>query len=198
MKEIINFFYEIGILKNIKRSGWWTLGIKDPESVAEHSFRAAIIAYSLAKLEGANAEKSALICLFHDITESRTGDVNKISARYLDFKGAEKKAAEKQVFMLPKSISNEIMSFFEEFNEKKTKEGIIAHDAEQLECAIHAKEYLEIGYKSAADWIKNVKDKRLITKTARDLLETMEKTSPTDWWAGLKKIPNDRKPTDKN
>lgn len=193
MKNIINFFYEIGVLKNIKRSGWWAAGIKDPESVAEHSYRAAIIAYVLAKVEGANAEKAALICLFHDIGESRIGDVNKVNARYLDFKDAEKKAVKEQVSKLPENIKDEIASFFSEINEKKTKEGIIAHDADQLECAIQAKEYLEIGYKSTANWIKNVKDKRLITKTAKDLLETMEKTDSTEWWYGLKKIPNDKK-----
>lgn len=193
MRNLINFFYEIGVLKNIKRSGWWIAGIKDPESVAEHSYRAAIIAYVLAKVEGANAEKAALICLFHDIGESRVGDVNKVNARYLDFKDAEKKAVKEQVSKLPENIKDEIASFFSEINEKKTKEGIIAHDAEQLECAIQAKEYLEIGYKSTADWIKNVKNNRLITKTAKDLLETMEKTNSTEWWHGLKKIPNDKK-----
>lgn len=192
MKEIINFFYEIGMLKRIKRSGWWAAGIKDPESVAEHSYRAAIIAYVIAKLENVNAEKAALICLFHDIGESRIGDLNKINARYINSKEAEKKAIKDQVSKLPENVKGNIISFFDEIEDKKTKEGIIAHDAEQLECAIQAKEYMEQGYNTET-WIKNIKNNRLITKTARDLLETMEKTSSTDWWKGLKKIPNDRK-----
>ncbi|MBF0384955.1 MAG: HD domain-containing protein, partial [Candidatus Omnitrophica bacterium] len=40
----VNLFAEAGLLKRVKRSGWWVAGIKDPESVAEHSFRCAVIA----------------------------------------------------------------------------------------------------------------------------------------------------------
>jgi putative hydrolase of HD superfamily len=36
--------YETGLLKLAKRTGWWLCGVKDPESIAEHSFRTAIIA----------------------------------------------------------------------------------------------------------------------------------------------------------
>jgi len=193
MKEIINFFYEMGNLKRVKRSGWWRVGIKDSENIAEHSHRAAIIAYVLARLEGADARKAALLCIFHDIAEVRIGDIDKLNARYIDTEHVEKKALKEQVSKLPKDIQKEIVSFFNEINDRKTKEGIIAHDAEQLECAIQAKEYLEIGYKGAENWIKNVKNKRLITKTARKLLDTMEKTSSADWWKGLEKIPDDRK-----
>ena len=32
----LDFFAEAGLLKHIKRSGWWVAGVKDPESVAEH------------------------------------------------------------------------------------------------------------------------------------------------------------------
>jgi len=193
MKEIVNFFYELGNLKRVKRSGWWRLGIKDSENIAEHSHRAAIIAYVLAKLEKANAEKAAVICLFHDIAEVRIGDIDKVNARYIDTKHVEKKALKEQVSKLPENIGKEIVSFFDDIDNKKTKEGIIAHDAEQLECAIQAKEYLEVGYKGTEKWIENVKNKRLITKTARNLLDTMEKTSSMEWWQHLSKIPDDTK-----
>jgi putative hydrolase of HD superfamily len=35
------FAYEMGVLKRIRRSGWWHVGVRDPESIAEHSFRVA-------------------------------------------------------------------------------------------------------------------------------------------------------------
>ena len=35
-KSALNLFAEAGLLKKIKRSGWWVAGIKDPESVAEY------------------------------------------------------------------------------------------------------------------------------------------------------------------
>jgi putative hydrolase of HD superfamily len=44
MQELVHFLFEAGYLKNVDRSGWWLLGNKDPESVAEHSFRCTILA----------------------------------------------------------------------------------------------------------------------------------------------------------
>lgn len=193
MKDIANYLYEIGTLKNAKRTGWWFAGVKDPESIAAHSHRAAVIAYILARLEGADEKRAALICIFHDNAEVRIGDFNKVNARYIDSKKAEKMAFGEQVSKLPEDISKDILGMFNEIEEMKTKEGIIAHDAEQLECAIQAKEYLEQGYHSVKDFIDNVRDKRLITKTAKELLKSMEKTSSVEWWDGLKKIPDDNK-----
>lgn len=31
------FLMEMGMLKRAKRSGWWITGVKDPETIAEHS-----------------------------------------------------------------------------------------------------------------------------------------------------------------
>jgi putative hydrolases of HD superfamily len=31
------FGYELGVLKRIRRAGWWHAGVRDPESVAAHS-----------------------------------------------------------------------------------------------------------------------------------------------------------------
>jgi putative hydrolase of HD superfamily len=50
-RQLLNFISEAGMLKRVKRSGWWVLGIKDSESVAEHSFRCAVIGYVIAKEE---------------------------------------------------------------------------------------------------------------------------------------------------
>jgi len=50
MKNIVNFLFEIGILKKTPRSGYQFLGTGN-ESVAEHSFRVAVIGYLLAKNE---------------------------------------------------------------------------------------------------------------------------------------------------
>ena len=62
--DVAKYFYELGQLKRVKRSGWWLAGLRDPESVAEHAFRTAAIAYVLAAMEGANPEKAAALALF--------------------------------------------------------------------------------------------------------------------------------------
>ena len=83
MRDIVNFLFEVGVLKKIPRSGYKFLGTGS-ESVADHSFRVAVIAYVLAKHElQADLQKVVLMSLFHDIHEARTGDHNYVNKQYV-------------------------------------------------------------------------------------------------------------------
>jgi len=146
--SIVDYLFEIGILKKVKRSGWWFAKIKDPESVAEHVQRAAVIGFILGKIEKVNAEKCALLVLFHDNHETRILDLHKVADRYLEKKKAEVQAHTEQIKQLPTEIGKEILSLFTEYENQQSKEAIIARDADLLECAITAKEYIEIGYQN--------------------------------------------------
>lgn len=42
----------MGTRKRLRRAGWWHAGVHDPESVAEHSLRAAQLASLIAAQEG--------------------------------------------------------------------------------------------------------------------------------------------------
>lgn len=183
MKEVADFIFELGQLKQEKRRGWWIAGIKDPESVSEHSHRAAAIAYVLAKLENADAQKAACIVIFHDLAETRVGDLHKVAQRYIDSDAAGKAAEKEQLAGLPPHVAKPIAELLND----SSKEAEIARDADLLECAFQAKEYLEQGYSSCQDWINNVKN-LLKTKSAKEILADMEKGKSSDWWQGLKNI----------
>jgi HD domain-containing protein len=83
MEGLTNFLYEMGLLKRYKRTGWWIAGIDNPESIAEHSFRTAIIGYLLAVMEGADPARTAALCVFHDTQETRIGDVPSVGKAYV-------------------------------------------------------------------------------------------------------------------
>jgi len=70
----VDLFAEAGLLKRVKRSGWWVVGIKDPESVADHSFRCAVIAYYIAHKEGSDPYRTMTMALFNDIHEEINTD----------------------------------------------------------------------------------------------------------------------------
>tara|TARA_Y100000034_G_scaffold129774_2_gene186881 strand:- start:219 stop:722 length:504 start_codon:yes stop_codon:yes gene_type:complete len=167
------------MLKRTQRTGWWAAGVKDAENVAEHSFRCAIIGFILAKLEGEDAEKIAFECLIHDTAETRIGDMNKVAASYIDSSKGEKKAFYEQMKFLPKDLAENFIKAYE-------SKAVIAKDADLLECALTAKEYLEQGY-DTQNWIDNVR-KNLKTNSAKKLLIDIEKTKSTSWWEGLKKV----------
>ena len=69
---------------------WWVAGIANPESVAEHSFRCAVIGYYLSHLEDVDSYKVLVMTLFNDIHEARINDLHKMGHYYIDFKEAEK------------------------------------------------------------------------------------------------------------
>ncbi len=183
MNSTSNYLFEINSLKRIKRSGWWLAGVKDPESVAEHSFTTAIIAYVLAKMEGENPEKLACAALWHDVHESRLLDHNKVTARYLPIpEKIEKKIREEQMNRLSPNLKQSINSYF-----KLTKnEFTILKDADYLECAFQAKEYVAQGY-SGCNWLKTI-EKRLKTPSAKKLMKELKNTKPYEWWKKLKNI----------
>lgn len=184
--DIAKYLYEIGQLKRVKRSGWWMVGITDPESVAEHSFRVAIIGYILASLEGADPLKVAAMCLFHDTPETRINDPHRLMKRYIQVKEGEQLAEDEQLERLPTAIGQSIASLFHDYEERETLESVISHDADALECLIQAREYQVQGYSEVQDWIDNCYA-ALKTNSAKKLAEASLHVEPQEWWQGLKK-----------
>ncbi|GAB4219835.1 MAG: hypothetical protein Fur009_7750 [Candidatus Microgenomates bacterium] len=185
IKKIVDFIFELGQLKKIPHQGWYMIGVDNPETVGVHNIRAAQIGYFLAKLENyKNPYEVVTLIVFHDIEECRIGDFHKVAYRYIKVSGEE--VVDDQINDLDKF--KELKDFWVSVKKRSTIAGNIAKDAEILEQAFTAKELLEKGYQQAQDWINNV-EKRLQTKSAKDLFTQLKKSSSNDWWQGLKKIP---------
>lgn len=187
--DFIKYFSELGMFDVFNRTGGKLSKVPFEEKLSSHIVKAAQIAYILAHLEGADPEKTATIVLFHDNGELRVGDQHKVASRYYDNDEPEKKAFNEQSKLLPTNISKKIIAFFQEYNLRNTKEGIIARDADWLEQAIYAKEMVEKGYIGFNEWIKNVR-KALETKAAKDILDQIIETNDFSnlWWQNLKKM----------
>lgn len=187
-QNIANYIFELGALNKFRHSGFMLAGIRMPDSIAEHAFRAAVIAYFLAvKEKHTNPEKVAFQTLIHDNAEARITDLHKVAARYIDSHKGETKAFKEQTQTLPKEIGDKFMNYFNDYENRKTKEGKIARDADLLETAFQAKEYYDLGYKECMGWIDNA-ESLLSTKSAKQLMKQMRKLRFTDWWKNLKKI----------
>jgi putative hydrolases of HD superfamily len=177
MKRIANFLFEAGMLKRTPRTGFQFLG-SGAESVAEHIFRTVYIGYVLGYMaEGANTDRIIKMCLFHDLPEARTGDLNYVNKKYV--KTDEKKAVDDLTETLP--FGNEMKELITEFSDGQTLEAKLAHDADQLELILALKEYKDLGNKYADEWL-DFAIKRLKTDVARTLSETILKTDSSLWW----------------
>jgi putative hydrolases of HD superfamily len=187
MNNIAKYLYEIGQLKRVKRSGWWMAGVADPESVAEHSFRTALLGYILASIEGADPQKTAVICLFHDMGETRINDLHKVAKRYINVGDREEAAFEEQAERLPQPIAKNVIAFMHDYEGRISLEAQLAHDADLLECLIQAREYQAQGHTAVKDWITNCYA-GLKTDTAKSIAEACLSVEPSEWWQGLKSI----------
>lgn len=185
-KPILDFLFELGHLRRIKHEGWRLLGVDLPDSVAEHSLRAAQIGYLLAILEKYDhACEVSTMLVFHDMGECRVGDIHKVAKKYIQVD--EKQAVKDQLKSLDEQILKSIYHLWEQVEEKSTIAGKIAKDADLLEQAITAKEWIEKGYPQAQDWIQNIA-RILHTESAKKLLHDLKKSHSCDWWDGLKKL----------
>jgi len=177
MEALVNFLFEVGMLKKTPRTGYQFLG-SGQESVAEHSFRTTIIGYILSLREsGADPMKTTLMCLFHDLHEARTGDHNYVNKRYvtIDEESAVRDLAQRL------SFGDSIIALTEEFNASRSREARIARDADQIDLILELKGQLDLGNKYAKEWLSYAV-KRLQTESARELARNILDTDSTEWW----------------
>ena len=177
MKNIANFLFEAGMLKRTPRSGFQFLG-SGAESVAEHIFRTTYVGYALGKIEkNVDVDRLIKMCLFHDLPEARTGDLNYVNKKYVV--ADEQKAIRDLTATLP--FGGELLDIIKEYEEGKTAEALLARDADQLEMILALKEYKDIGNKYAEEWL-GFSLKRLRTEAAKNLAKIILETDSSLWW----------------
>ncbi len=148
--NLLEFFENIGKLKTVKRSGWITqVDIKNPESVAEHSFRCAIIAMCIGNLIDVNSKKLEQMMLLHDLQEAITSDFDFSRKKKLGnskVKNLEKSAISKIFLPLSSEMKKQYSLLWDEFEAQRTREAILANDIDKFEMALQAYEYEQDGW----------------------------------------------------
>ncbi len=177
MKEIADFLFEVGMLKRTPRSGWQFLG-SGGESVADHVFRTAMIAFVLARLDDTiDVSKVLRLALTHDLAEARTGDLNYMNQKYVSVD--EDAAVESMSKNLP--FGDELRSLHEEYRDQNSNESKVVRDADQLEMLLELKTLRDGGNSSTDDWIPFVL-RRLQTENGIKLGDQILQRDSSEWW----------------
>jgi putative hydrolase of HD superfamily len=176
----VRYLYEVGQLKLSKRTGWWHAGVPEPESIAEHTFRTAVIGYVLAVLERADPNLTAALCLFHDVVETRTGDIPNVAKAYVSHEPEVRIAAD-QVGGMPAAVRDAILGAVGRFIDQDSPEALLAKDADRLECLMQAREYEHQGFRNTRPWMDSSMAK-LRSASARLLAERSLTMPPDEWW----------------
>ncbi|MER7501688.1 HD domain-containing protein [Nonomuraea pusilla] len=176
---LTGLLYEIGLLKRYRRTGWLVAGVRDPESIADHSFRAAVIAAAIAAMEGGDPQRAAFMSLFHDTQETRVTDLPYLAKRYVTATPNEEVTAE-QMDGVPGPVADMVRDAVAEYEEKASLEAVCARDADKLECLLQAVEYREQGHQNVQPWIDSSLA-ALKTTTGRRLAEEALRTGTLEW-----------------
>ncbi len=140
LQNLIKFFEMAGRLKRIPRAGWVEMGIRQPESVADHTFRTAILCMIFAGMKDLNELKLLRMALIHDLPEAVTGDLTP-SKKTKESKERENTAIKEILDLLPKKQKKKYMKDWNEYQEGKTNEAKAVRQLEKLEMALQTKEY---------------------------------------------------------
>lgn len=192
LANLVKFVFEAGQLKRTPRSGWLKLGINDPETVADHSFRTAIIGFILGEMEGHDPYRAASYCLFHDMAETRTGDLDWLAQRYLDRGDSlSSEVLYEQLERLPEEQGSLIKNLLDRVGKEDDLE-LVARDADLLDLMIQALEYTYQGNDRAREWFKNTlplvrsESGKKIGKFLREKEKEGSMDNLVAWWKDLK------------
>ncbi|MEM0373863.1 MAG: HD family hydrolase [Sulfolobaceae archaeon] len=150
--------------KNLVRTGWMQHGIPPAigETVASHSFEAAILAYEISnellKLGvKVNPDRASVIALFHDIAESIMGDLPRWTTQSMN--------KTEKINLEIKAIKelNANIELYEEYYKGLSIEGRIARLSDKLSTCLQAIRYKKMGF--------NVDD--IISSSIREIEEIL-------------------------
>ena len=145
--NLLDFARKVRELKELKRTGWVQRNIENTESVADHSFMLAILAYVYSKKLGLDSEKAVKMALIHDICEVYSGDIaDRVRDEDQIVPDSQKRELERQglrklVSLLPEDMAKEIYELWEEFEYRQSEEAKLVKDLDKLEMCMQALEY---------------------------------------------------------
>lgn len=148
---MLELFLELGNLKRFPRAGWLLRGVPNPESVAEHGYRVALITLFLAdelKARGIeiDVEKALKIALLHDVGEARITDIPMPAQKYFDKVGGEVRALEDMLRVTGRA--EEYLGLFREYEAELSLEGRLVKFVDRLEMLVQAFEYERAGVRN--------------------------------------------------
>jgi putative hydrolases of HD superfamily len=146
---VLDFLQTVGQLKRVPRAGWVVHGVSNPECVAGHMHRMAVM--SLLALDAVTPPGEALdvaratrITLVHDLAEAIVGDITPHDGIDEDEKHAREAAAIDamcaQLASWPKACAA-VREAYAEYEEGRTPEARWIKDCDKLDMLLQALEY---------------------------------------------------------
>jgi len=160
--SLVEFFQTVLKLKTIHRQGWKDkLGLKDPESVADHCYSMTVMAMVLSDLKKLDTEKIIKMSLLHDLAEAVIGDMVPGQKLKSQKEKLENNAMKKILKNLAMPQKKEYWQVWQEYQKNTTREARLLHQIDKLEMAFQANEYRNVGFtkKQTTPFLKSAKSR---------------------------------------
>jgi putative hydrolase of HD superfamily len=159
IQDMVKFLEIAGVLKRTQRTGWVDVGVYQPESVADHTFRTAVFCMLYADMEDLDPLKLLRMALIHDLPEAIIGDLMP-TQKTAETKEQEADAIKHMLSLLPKTQRENYLAVWNEYQKGTTREAKAVRQIEKIEMALQAKEYEKFGSasKSLERFIKSAEE----------------------------------------
>ena len=151
LQNLLRFFLQVTELTHMKRTGWVRKGIRDPETIASHMFRMAVMAM-LVENDDVGDKKilngsAVILALVHDMAECIVGDITpEDNVSDEDKHNQEVEAMMTLVKNLPTGrLSLELFNAFERYEEQHPEDPMahLTKDLDKFDMYMQAFEYEE-------------------------------------------------------
>lgn len=139
-KKLQEFMELIGRLKHMKRTGWVIRNIPDPETIAGHMYRMAMLSF-LVDSEDLDKIKIMQMALIHDLAECIVGDITPHCGVSADEKHRREDEAMEGICELLGDKGPTILQMFREYEKQESPEAQYVKDLDRLDLIMQAYEY---------------------------------------------------------
>jgi putative hydrolases of HD superfamily len=135
-------------LKTEPRRGWvLKLGMTNPESVADHSFRVALMTMVFCDARGLDVRKAVTMALLHDLPEALVGDSIPGERAPREKREMESAGMKRLLADLPPRMAREYDEAWLDFENGASPEAKLVKELDKVELAFQAREYVRKGSK---------------------------------------------------
>jgi putative hydrolase of HD superfamily len=175
MEELLEFFRDVNQLKHTERQGWKDIGVEGTrDTIASHSFGAALIAWSLAGKEDIDTGKAVKMLLMHDLIMAYVEDYTPEDDGFDSKREKEEAAKEDLIQDVPENIRDEFRKLFDEFQAGESEAAKFARECDKLDTLLQARTYSEeLGENHLNEFIESYRN-HFQTETGKKLLEQLE------------------------
>ncbi|XP_050463290.1 5'-deoxynucleotidase HDDC2 [Cataglyphis hispanica] len=140
-KKLQEFMELVGRLKHMKRTGWVKRNIPDPETIAGHMYRMAMLSFLVDGKENLDKTKIMQMTLIHDLAECIVGDITPLCGIPPDEKHRMEDKAMEDICKLLGDKGPEILQIFREYEKQESPEAQYVKDLDRLDLLMQAYEY---------------------------------------------------------